>query len=120
MRGDTETHCHCGCPYAGSDHCPDCGCEQFESGDCGHTYGKDVGNMNQEEAAANTLDKMRAEHARACRDLHAARIALRLAERDERIARLRYDRQALWIRADELRKELARVENEAAAIRVSS
>jgi hypothetical protein len=36
MRFDTETHCHCGANYQGSDHCPECGCEQYESGDCGH------------------------------------------------------------------------------------
>lgn len=35
-RQDTETHCHCGAAYNGSDHCPECGCEQYESGDCGH------------------------------------------------------------------------------------
>ena len=35
MRRDTETHCHCGTDYRGSDHCPECGCEQYESGDCG-------------------------------------------------------------------------------------
>jgi hypothetical protein len=56
MRGDTDTHCHCGCPYAGSDHCPDCGCEQFESGDCGHTYGKDVGNMSYPLTTKDKLD----------------------------------------------------------------
>lgn len=36
-RADTETHCHCTARYNGSDHCPECGCEQYESGDCGHT-----------------------------------------------------------------------------------
>lgn len=39
MRRDTETTCHCGAAYNGSDHCPECGCEQYESiivGDCGH------------------------------------------------------------------------------------
>lgn len=37
MRTDTETTCHCSADYAGSDHCPECGCEQYESGDCGYT-----------------------------------------------------------------------------------
>lgn len=37
-RTDTEDRCHCGARYAGSDHCPACGCEQYESGDCGHTH----------------------------------------------------------------------------------
>jgi len=37
-RQDTETHCHCNCAYEGSDHCPYCGCEQYESGDCGETH----------------------------------------------------------------------------------
>lgn len=35
-RYDTTTHCHCGAAYNGSDHCPVCACEQYESGDCGH------------------------------------------------------------------------------------
>jgi hypothetical protein len=34
-RPDTEDTCHCGADYARSDHCPVCGCEQYESGDCG-------------------------------------------------------------------------------------
>lgn len=34
MRTDTETTCHCGGNYAGSDHCPACGCEQYESYAC--------------------------------------------------------------------------------------
>jgi hypothetical protein len=31
---DTETTCHCGAAYEGSDHCPACGCEQYESLAC--------------------------------------------------------------------------------------
>jgi hypothetical protein len=31
---DTQTHCHCGA-YNGSDHCPECYCEQYEGG-CDH------------------------------------------------------------------------------------
>lgn len=31
---DTETTCHCGAAYNGSDHCPACGCEQYESLRC--------------------------------------------------------------------------------------
>ena len=27
----TATHCHCGADRQGSDHCPECGCEEFES-----------------------------------------------------------------------------------------
>jgi len=34
---DTETHCHCGAAYEGSDHCPSCGCEQYESYSCAFT-----------------------------------------------------------------------------------
>lgn len=26
----TATHCHCGKHREGSDHCPECGCEEFE------------------------------------------------------------------------------------------
>lgn len=28
----TGTHCHCGANKWGSDHCPYCGCEEWESG----------------------------------------------------------------------------------------
>lgn len=31
MGQHTATHCHCGCDRNGSDHCPECGCEEFES-----------------------------------------------------------------------------------------
>lgn len=31
MRVHTATHCHCGTDRKGSDHCPECGCEEFES-----------------------------------------------------------------------------------------
>lgn len=30
-------NCHCGSPLDGSDHCPFCGCEQYES-TCNQTY----------------------------------------------------------------------------------
>lgn len=33
-RPDSETHCHCQAEYGGSDHCPACGCEQYESYSC--------------------------------------------------------------------------------------
>lgn len=33
----TATTCHCGSPMRGSDHCPECGCEEYESY-CQHTY----------------------------------------------------------------------------------
>jgi hypothetical protein len=29
---NTATHCHCGAPMQGSDHCPACQCEEFECG----------------------------------------------------------------------------------------
>ena len=28
--GTTERRCHCGARFNGSDHCPFCGCEQYE------------------------------------------------------------------------------------------
>ena len=31
---DTETTCHCGGKYEGSDHCPECFCEQYETYGC--------------------------------------------------------------------------------------
>lgn len=37
-RFDTADTCHCGANYGGSDHCPDCGCEQFQCQDCGHVH----------------------------------------------------------------------------------
>lgn len=27
----TPTHCHCGADREGSDHCPECGCEEYET-----------------------------------------------------------------------------------------
>lgn len=41
QRTDTEERCHCGAAYAGADHCPECGCEQYETinvKDCGHVH----------------------------------------------------------------------------------
>lgn len=35
-RPHTPTHCHCGAHRRGSDHCPECGCEEYESR-CDHT-----------------------------------------------------------------------------------
>jgi hypothetical protein len=37
MRTDTPTNCHCGAEYKGSDHCPECLCEQYEGG-CDHVH----------------------------------------------------------------------------------
>ena len=40
-RRDSEDRCHCGAQYHGSDHCPECGCEQYETinvRDCGHVH----------------------------------------------------------------------------------
>jgi primosomal protein N' len=34
----TDTHCHCGAHRKGSDHCPECGCEEFETV-CSHVHG---------------------------------------------------------------------------------
>jgi hypothetical protein len=39
---DTETTCHCGAKYNGSDHCPACYCEQYESQVCPHATRKDI------------------------------------------------------------------------------
>lgn len=33
----TETTCHCAAPFNGSDHCAECGCEQYERF-CNHTW----------------------------------------------------------------------------------
>jgi hypothetical protein len=37
QRIHTETHCHCGSERGNSDHCPECGCEEFE-GYCDHVH----------------------------------------------------------------------------------
>lgn len=37
MGKHTETHCHCGSSRGNSDHCPECGCEEFESV-CDHVH----------------------------------------------------------------------------------
>jgi hypothetical protein len=37
MRLDTEERCHCGAHKQGSDHCPICGCEEFEQR-CDHIH----------------------------------------------------------------------------------
>lgn len=37
MRTTTETTCHCGAEFNGSDHCSGCGCEQFEA-ECDRTH----------------------------------------------------------------------------------
>lgn len=42
MSGEhTESHCHCGKPREGSDHCSFCGCEEYES-TCDRVYVADV------------------------------------------------------------------------------
>jgi hypothetical protein len=41
-----EDVCHCGSPMRGSDHCPHCGCEQYETSlvrDCTVQYDRDYG-----------------------------------------------------------------------------
>jgi hypothetical protein len=37
IRITTEERCHCGAEFQGSDHCPECGCEQYES-TCDHIH----------------------------------------------------------------------------------
>lgn len=46
----TPTHCHCGAHRHGSDHCPECGCEEYESY-CDHEYEADdeSASVNPEE-----------------------------------------------------------------------
>lgn len=44
--------CHCGSPMRGSDHCPHCGCEQYETSlvrDCGQTYDAEYDEPGYEE-----------------------------------------------------------------------
>lgn len=72
--------------------------------------------MNEEQQAANELDNLFADKRRAEQRVAAAATELKLANAELARCAARYKRQALWIRADELRKELARVENQAANI----
>lgn len=64
-----------------------------------------------ERSRPRFLDPQHADLDELSRDVAAA-------ERQLNVARARYRRKALWLRADELRRELARVENEAANIRL--
>lgn len=56
MRHDTEDTCHCGAAYRGSDHCPECGCEQYESGDCGHTSDDSEGAIPMNTTEPKTIN----------------------------------------------------------------
>lgn len=65
------------------------------------------------------LDRLYAARTEAERKLgQAQREAKKWEQESDRLALL-YRRQALWLRADELRRELAAVENEAANITLS-
>ena len=48
MKGSTETTCHCGAEFKGSDHCPHCFCEQYEA-HCDEVYGKPVHELSLRE-----------------------------------------------------------------------
>lgn len=68
------------------------------------------------DVQADLLQRYFNDHRDAQNDLARAERAVEQAKAAERVAGLRYKRQALWIRADELRKTLAQVEHEAAAV----
>jgi hypothetical protein len=56
-----EDTCHCGAPLAGSDHCPSCGCEQYESY-CDAVYDPGpVTDYLSDEELADINDRLRAE-----------------------------------------------------------
>lgn len=78
MRQDTKTTCHCGAAYAGSDHCPACGCEQYETinvRDCGHT----------ERGPVYTVGKKRPHTGMVCHgDRYVGRVTSQLRQRGER------------------------------------
>jgi hypothetical protein len=71
-----------------------------------------------EEHAKNRLDNMRADHARAVRALEQAEDELSMAQAEEKRTYALYQRQALWMKADELRQELSQVLNEASGITI--
>ena len=75
-------------------------------------------NTDRERTAADELDELFDQVRRADADLHRAESYVERAARASTVAHLRYKRKALWIRADELRHELAEVENEALSIQV--
>jgi hypothetical protein len=66
----------------------------------------------------NELDRLNTIRKAADARVIRAENELAEAQRDAELWRAKYRRQALWIRADELRRELARVENEAGNISV--
>ena len=86
MRYDTPTHCHCGTAYGGSDHCPVCGCEQYEAR-CDHVSRFAIAHQYEQQCAvvfghARAGAPSSAAHGEAIRCL--ARIARKLhaAERE--------------------------------------
>ena len=68
--------------------------------------------------AAQVLQRLNRERVAAVNKLTAAEAAVETANVEYIRAEARYKRQALWIRADELRSTLAEVENEVANIHI--
>lgn len=71
---------------------------------------------SQEQQAADELDRLFAAKRSADELLVRAKRELKECQTNALRAESFYKRQALWIRADELRRELAKVEAEAASI----
>ncbi len=67
--------------------------------------------IKQDELQTLFEEKRRAQNA-----INIAQLNLEAAQAHARVCELRYSRQALWIRADELRKQLAEVEAQVARI----
>ena len=76
--------------------------------------------MTHEEAAADVLQRLYRTYQDAAQRLDEAEKAVKVLQRETRIAWLRYKRQALWIKADELRRQLEQTEAQAAAIKLDN
>jgi hypothetical protein len=72
--------------------------------------------LTQRALKQDKLQTLFEERRNAQNSVTIARSHLEAALAHQRVAELRYQRQALWIRADELRHQLAEVENAVARI----
>lgn len=57
MGHHTATHCHCGAHRKGSDHCPECGCEEFETV-CDHVAFGVAPEPNEPKGPTETLSQL--------------------------------------------------------------
>lgn len=75
--------------------------------------------MNPDNPMADALNDCFDERRAAQIRLNKAKAELQEAEKAAKIADLRYQRQALWIKRDELRQQLEQVESQVSKITLS-